>query len=57
MWQVGKLNHVAIAVPDLDKASALYRDVLGAKVSDKQVSIQLELNELTSKATQVDDLR
>lgn len=30
---IGKLNHVAIAVPDLAKASALYRDALGAKVS------------------------
>ena len=30
---IGKLNHIAIAVPDLDKASALYRDTLGAKVS------------------------
>ena len=35
---LGKLNHVAIAVPDLDKATALYRDVLGAKVSEKHVS-------------------
>lgn len=30
---IGKLNHVAIAVPDLDAATATYRDVLGAKVS------------------------
>ena len=30
---IGKLNHVAIVVPDLEKATALYRDVLGAKVS------------------------
>jgi methylmalonyl-CoA/ethylmalonyl-CoA epimerase len=30
---IGKLNHVAIAVPDPDKAAAIYRDVLGAKVS------------------------
>lgn len=30
---IGKLNHVAIAVPDLGAATALYRDVLGAKVS------------------------
>ena len=27
------MNHVAIAVPDLDKAVAVYRDVLGANVS------------------------
>src|SRR6476646_4031273 len=30
---IGRLNHVAIAVPDLAAASALYRDVLGAEVS------------------------
>jgi methylmalonyl-CoA/ethylmalonyl-CoA epimerase len=30
---IGKLNHIAIAVPDLEKASAIYRDVLGATVS------------------------
>lgn len=30
---IGKLNHVAIVVPDLDKATALYRDTLGAAVS------------------------
>lgn len=31
---IGRLNHVAIAVPDLAAASALYRQTLGAKVSD-----------------------
>ncbi len=30
---IGKLNHVAIAVPDLGAAAALYRDMLGANVS------------------------
>ena len=30
---IGRLNHVAIAVPDLGKAAAVYRDVLGAKIS------------------------
>ena len=30
---IGRLNHVAIAVPDLAAATAKYRDVLGAKVS------------------------
>ena len=30
---IGKLNHVAIAVPDLAKAAAMYRDMLGADVS------------------------
>lgn len=29
---IGRLNHVAIAVPDLDAACAQYRDALGAKV-------------------------
>ncbi|NQW09754.1 MAG: methylmalonyl-CoA epimerase [Alphaproteobacteria bacterium] len=31
---IGRLNHVAIAVPDLAAATATYRDVLGARVSD-----------------------
>ncbi len=31
---IGRLNHVAIAVPDLAQAATLYRDVLGAEVSD-----------------------
>ena len=30
---IGKLNHVAIVVPDLDAAAATYRDTLGASVS------------------------
>lgn len=30
---IGKLNHVAIVVPDLAAAAALYRDTLGARVS------------------------
>lgn len=31
---IGRLNHLAIAVPDLAAAAALYRDTLGAKVSE-----------------------
>ena len=31
---LGKLNHVAIVVPDLEAASAIYRDTLGAQVSE-----------------------
>ncbi len=31
---IGRLNHVAIAVPDLAAASARYRDVFGARVSE-----------------------
>ncbi|XP_051004633.1 methylmalonyl-CoA epimerase, mitochondrial [Acomys russatus] len=34
VWNLGRLNHVAIAVPDLEKASSFYRDVLGAQVSE-----------------------
>ena len=33
-WKLGKLNHVAIAVNDLDASIKMYRDVLGAKVSE-----------------------
>jgi methylmalonyl-CoA/ethylmalonyl-CoA epimerase len=33
---IGRLNHVAIAVPDLAAASALYRETLGAKVGAPQ---------------------
>ena len=31
---IGRLNHVAIAVPDLQRAMATYRDVMGADVSE-----------------------
>ncbi|WGD31450.1 methylmalonyl-CoA epimerase [Ancylobacter sp. WKF20] len=31
---IGRLNHVAIAVPDLDAAIATYRDTLGGEVSE-----------------------
>jgi methylmalonyl-CoA/ethylmalonyl-CoA epimerase len=33
---IGKLNHVAIAVPDLAAAARTYRDMLGARVSAPQ---------------------
>ncbi|PSJ64441.1 methylmalonyl-CoA epimerase [Kumtagia ephedrae] len=33
---LGRLNHVAIAVPDLQAAAAVYRDTLGARVSAAQ---------------------
>ena len=33
---IGRLNHVAIAVPDLEAARALYRDTLGADVGPPQ---------------------
>ena len=35
-WKLGKLNHVAIAVTDLEKSMAMYRDVLGAVVSEPE---------------------
>ncbi len=31
---IGKLNHVAIAVPNLDAAAKQYRSILGAEVSE-----------------------
>ena len=31
---IGRLNHVAIVVPDLAAATAQYRDTLGARVSE-----------------------
>ncbi|MBT8414052.1 MAG: methylmalonyl-CoA epimerase [Boseongicola sp.] len=33
---IGRLNHVAIAVPDLQAAAAQYRDMLGANVGAPQ---------------------
>jgi methylmalonyl-CoA/ethylmalonyl-CoA epimerase len=33
---LGRLNHVAIAVPDLEAGAGLYRDTLGAKVTEPQ---------------------
>jgi methylmalonyl-CoA/ethylmalonyl-CoA epimerase len=33
---IGRLNHVAIAVESVEKASAVYRDALGAKVSEPE---------------------
>jgi methylmalonyl-CoA/ethylmalonyl-CoA epimerase len=32
---IGRLNHVAIAVPDLKAAASVYRHTLGAKVSEE----------------------
>jgi len=32
---IGRLNHVAIAVPDLKAATQVYRDMLGAHVSEE----------------------
>ena len=35
--KLGRLNHVAIAVPDLPKAISFYRDILGASISEAKV--------------------
>ncbi|XP_060115884.1 methylmalonyl-CoA epimerase, mitochondrial [Heteronotia binoei] len=34
LWKLGRLNHIAVAVPDLEKAKFLYKEVLGASVSE-----------------------
>ena len=33
---IGRLNHVAIAVPDLTEAAAQYKQMLGASVGEPQ---------------------
>lgn len=33
---LGRVNHIAIAVPILDEAATIYRDTLGARVSEPQ---------------------
>ncbi|KAJ1983562.1 hypothetical protein H4R33_004700 [Dimargaris cristalligena] len=35
LWKLGRLNHVAIAVPEIDQSAAFYRDIMGADVSEK----------------------
>ncbi|KAM6180900.1 methylmalonyl-CoA epimerase, mitochondrial-like [Erethizon dorsatum] len=34
VWNLGRLSHVAIAVPDLEKATVFYKNILGAQVSE-----------------------
>ncbi|XP_055349332.1 ethylmalonyl-CoA/methylmalonyl-CoA epimerase-like [Paramacrobiotus metropolitanus] len=34
VWKLGKLNHVAVATPDLKASAEMYKNVLGAKVSE-----------------------
>merc|ERR1712179_691947 len=36
VWKLGRLNHVAHAVPDLKASTAFYRDVLQATVSGEE---------------------
>ena len=35
IWKLGILNHVAIAVPNIDKTALFYKNVMGAQVSAK----------------------
>ena len=35
---IGRLNHVAIVVPDLKAAAEVYRTTLGAHVSERSTS-------------------
>ncbi|XP_028921971.1 methylmalonyl-CoA epimerase, mitochondrial isoform X2 [Ornithorhynchus anatinus] len=34
LWTLGRLNHVAVAVPDLERARSFYGDTLGARVGE-----------------------
>ncbi|XP_038389612.1 methylmalonyl-CoA epimerase, mitochondrial isoform X5 [Canis lupus familiaris] len=34
VWNLGRLNHIAVAVPDLEKAKAFYKNILGAQISE-----------------------
>ena len=51
---IGKLNHVAIVVPDLQAAAALYRDTLGAPVSEPEA---LEAHGVTTVFVDLDNTR
>jgi methylmalonyl-CoA/ethylmalonyl-CoA epimerase len=33
---IGRVNHIAVVVPDLEAAGALYRDALGASITEKR---------------------
>jgi methylmalonyl-CoA/ethylmalonyl-CoA epimerase len=39
LWNLGKLNHVAIAVPNLEQATALYKNVLNATHVSEAVAL------------------
>ena len=36
LWKLGRLNHIAIATPDLAKSASLYKNILGAEISEPQ---------------------
>jgi methylmalonyl-CoA/ethylmalonyl-CoA epimerase len=48
------LNHVAIAVPDLSAATALYRDTLGARVSEP---VELPAHGVTTVFVELDNTK
>ena len=39
IWKLGRLNHVAIATPNLTEASKFYKDVLRAKVCKNRLKL------------------
>ena len=43
LWKLGRLNHVAIATPDLPKSVSLYRDVMGASVRYVHIYITISV--------------
>ena len=36
---IGRINHIAMVVPDLDAAAAKWRDMLGADISDPRILV------------------
>lgn len=36
LWKLGRLNHIAIATPDLAKSASFYKNILGADISEPQ---------------------
>lgn len=51
---LGRLNHVAIVVPDLNQAAVIYRDTLGAKVSQP---VDLPKHGVTTIFVQLDNTK
>jgi methylmalonyl-CoA/ethylmalonyl-CoA epimerase len=51
---IGRLNHIAIVVPDLAAAGAIYRDTLGARVSE---SLDLPAHGVTTVFVELDNTK
>jgi methylmalonyl-CoA/ethylmalonyl-CoA epimerase len=51
---IGRVNHIAIVVPDLAQASGVYRDTLGAKVSDP---VDMPAHGVTTVFVEVDNTK